>query len=64
MTYQPPVERHSQGSQAKLLKDGRPFVELVLERKPSIRLLLGNGPHGGSRVRASILSPIRELWTD
>ena len=30
-------------AQAKLLKDGRPFVELVLEKNPSIRLLLGNG---------------------
>ena len=33
----------SKEAQAKLLKDGRPFVELVLERTPSIRLLLGNG---------------------
>ncbi len=30
-------------AQAKLLKDGKPFVELVLERNSSIRLLLGNG---------------------
>ena len=30
-------------AQAKLLEDGRPFVELVLEKNPSIGLLLGNG---------------------
>ena len=30
-------------SQAELLKDGRPFVELVLEKNPRIGLLLGNG---------------------
>ena len=33
----------SKNSQAELLKDGRPFVELVLEMNPRIRLLLGNG---------------------
>ena len=32
-----------QEAQAKLLQDGRPFVELILERNPSIKLLLGNG---------------------
>ena len=32
-----------QEAQAELLKDGKPFVELVLEKNPSIRLLLGNG---------------------
>ena len=30
-------------AQAKLLEDGKPFVELVLEKTPSIGLLLGNG---------------------
>ena len=30
-------------SQAELLNDGRPFVELVLEKNPRIGLLLGNG---------------------
>ena len=30
-------------SQAELLEDGRPFVELVLEKNPRIELLLGNG---------------------
>ena len=47
-----------QEAQAKLLKDGRPFVELVLERNPSIKLLLGNGHTVVRNVEQAFSTPL------
>ena len=51
--------RVPQEAQAKLLKDGRPFVELVLERNPSIRLLLGNGHTVVRNVEQAFSTPLK-----
>ena len=45
-------------AKAKLLKDGRPFVEQVLEKNPSVGLLLGNGHRVVRELEQAFSAPL------